>query len=89
METGARAVELLISNDQKLATGISKEINNYNNERRSVDRVITNEAMRMISEDQWTSNAKTTVLFNPSWKKELSELSLHVLLRLITDLLLY
>ncbi len=69
MESGGRAVELLISNDQKLATGISKEINNYNNERRSVDRVITNEAMRMISEDQRTSNAKTTVLFNPSWKK--------------------
>ncbi|MBP1666022.1 MAG: recombinase RecJ [Bacteroidetes bacterium] len=69
METGGKAVELLISNDTKLATGISKEINNFNIERRSVDRVITNEAMRMISEDQRTSNAKTTVLFNPSWKK--------------------
>ncbi len=69
METGSRAVELLISNDIKLAAGISKEINNYNIERRSVDRVITNEAMRMISEDQSTVNAKTTVLYNPSWKK--------------------
>lgn len=69
METGGRAVELLISNDSKIATGISKEINNYNNERRSVDRIITNEAMRMISDDQRTTNAKTTVLFNPSWKK--------------------
>ena len=69
METGSRAVELLISNDIKLAAGISKEINSYNIERRSVDRVITNEAMRMISEDQSTVNAKTTVLYNPSWKK--------------------
>jgi len=69
METGSRAVELLISNDTKMATGISKEINNYNIERRSVDRVITSEAMRMISEDQRAVNAKTTVLFNPSWKK--------------------
>jgi single-stranded-DNA-specific exonuclease len=69
METGGRAVELLISNDIKLAAGISKEINSYNIERRSVDRVITNEAMRMISEDQSTVNAKTTVLYNPSWKK--------------------
>jgi len=69
METGSRAVELLIANDTKIATGISKEINNYNIERRSVDRVITTEAMRMISEDQRTVNAKTTVLFNPSWKK--------------------
>lgn len=69
MEAGSRAVELLISDDPKIATGISKEINNYNNERRNVDRVITNEAMRMISEDQRATNAKTTVLFNPSWKK--------------------
>jgi single-stranded-DNA-specific exonuclease len=69
METGSKAVELLISNDTKLATGISKEINNFNIERRTVDRSITTEAMRMISEDQRTVNAKTTVLFNPSWKK--------------------
>jgi single-stranded-DNA-specific exonuclease len=69
MEAGSKAVELLISSDAKLATGISKEINNFNIERRSVDRSITTEAMRMISEDQRTVNAKTTVLFNPSWKK--------------------
>jgi single-stranded-DNA-specific exonuclease len=69
METGSKAVELLIANDSKLATGISKEINNFNIERRSVDRVITTEAMRMISEDQRTGNAKTTVLYNPAWKK--------------------
>lgn len=69
METGSKAVELLISNDARLATGISKEINNFNIERRNVDRTITTEAMRMISEDQRTVNARTTVLFNPSWKK--------------------
>jgi len=69
MEAGSKAVELLISSDVKLATGISKEINNFNIERRTVDRSITTEAMRMISEDQRTVNAKTTVLFNPLWKK--------------------
>jgi single-stranded-DNA-specific exonuclease len=69
METGSRVVELLISNDTKLATGISKEINNYNNERRSVDRLITTEAMKMISENYHYKNARTTVLYNPLWKK--------------------
>lgn len=69
METGSKVVELLISNDLKIATGISKEINSFNIERRTVDRIITNEAMRMISENQGTVNAKTTVLYNPSWKK--------------------
>ena len=69
METGSKAVELLVSNDARVATGISKEINNFNIERRNVDRTITTEAMRMISEDQRTVNSRTTVLFNPSWKK--------------------
>ena len=69
METGSKAVDLLVSNDIKLAAGISREINNFNIERRSVDRIITTEAMRMISEDQSSVNARTTVLYNPLWKK--------------------
>ncbi|HBC78851.1 MAG TPA: single-stranded-DNA-specific exonuclease RecJ [Bacteroidales bacterium] len=69
METGSKVVDLLVANDIKIAAGISKEINSFNIERRNVDRSITTEAMRMISEDQRTVNAKTTVLFNPSWKK--------------------
>jgi single-stranded-DNA-specific exonuclease len=69
MEAGSKAVELLISRDPKLAEGISKEISTFNTERRSIDRSITTEAMRMISEDQRTVNARTTVLYNPLWKK--------------------
>jgi len=69
MEAGSKAVELLISHDVKSAEGISKEISNFNTERRSIDRTITTEAMRMISEDQRSVNARTTVLYNPSWKK--------------------
>jgi single-stranded-DNA-specific exonuclease len=69
METGSKAVELLISSDTRLATGFSKEISNFNIERRSVDRTITTEAMRMISEDQRNVNSRTTVLYNPTWKK--------------------
>jgi len=69
METGSKAVDLLVSSDTRLATEISKEINNFNIERRSVDRIITTEAMRMIAEDQRTVNSRTTVLYNPTWKK--------------------
>ncbi len=69
METGSKAVDLLVSSDTRLATGISKEINNFNIERRSIDRIITTEAMRMIAEDQRTVNSRTTVLYNPTWKK--------------------
>lgn len=69
METGSKAVDLLVSSDTALATGISKEINSFNIERRNVDRTITTEAMRMIAEDQRNVNARTTVLYNPHWKK--------------------
>ncbi len=69
METGSKAVELLISSDSRLASGISKEISTFNIERRTVDRSITTEAMRMISEDQRNVNSRTTVLYNPTWKK--------------------
>ena len=69
METGSKAVDLLVSKNTVLATGISKEINAFNIERRNVDRVITTEALRMIAEDQHSLNAKTTVLYCPHWKK--------------------
>jgi len=69
IESGSKSVDLLVSDDIKLAAGISKEINNFNIERRSIDRIITTEAMRMISDDQKTVNSRTTVLFNPKWKK--------------------
>ncbi len=69
METGSKAVDLLVSEDKHLASGISKEINSFNIERRNVDRVITTEAMKMIADNQRNTNSKTTVLYNPTWKK--------------------
>jgi single-stranded-DNA-specific exonuclease len=69
MEAGSKAVELLVCNDVKAAEGFSKEISSFNTERRSIDRSITTEAMRMISDNQRSVNARTTVLYNPSWKK--------------------
>ncbi|MDX2414415.1 MAG: single-stranded-DNA-specific exonuclease RecJ, partial [Bacteroidales bacterium] len=69
MEAGSKAVDLLVSSNTGLATEISKEINIFNIERRSVDRLMTTEAMRMVSEDQRYLNARTTVLYNPKWMK--------------------
>lgn len=69
MENGSKAVDLLISEDPRLAAEISREISSFNNERRTVDRIITTEALRMISDDPRSANAKTTVLYNPEWRK--------------------
>ncbi len=69
MESGNKAVELMISEDRMLAEEMSKEIDNCNRDRRSIDRNITTEALRMISSDPRHINARTTVLYNPQWHK--------------------
>ena len=69
MESGSTAVDLLISRDKSIALGMSNNINNFNIERRTVDRSITTEALLMISDDTRLSNGRTTVLFNPGWHK--------------------
>ncbi len=69
MESGSRAVELLVSEDESHAAEVSKEIDSCNKERRSVDRSITTEALQMISADPGMANSRSTVLFNPEWHK--------------------
>jgi len=69
MESGNKAVELMISEDGLLAAEMSREIGNCNRNRRSVDRNITTEALRMISADPRHVNSRTTVLFNSEWHK--------------------
>ncbi len=69
MELGKKAVQLLTSTNSKDAATISKEINKCNDDRRTIDRSITSEAMKMIADNQKLVNSKTTVLYNQKWKK--------------------
>ncbi|MCF8222879.1 MAG: single-stranded-DNA-specific exonuclease RecJ [Bacteroidales bacterium] len=69
MESGNKAVELMVSEDGTLAGEMSREIGDCNRKRRSKDRDITTEALRMISADPRIGNARTTVLYNPNWHK--------------------
>ncbi|MBO7522925.1 MAG: single-stranded-DNA-specific exonuclease RecJ [Bacteroidales bacterium] len=69
MELGKKAVQLLTSTNSKDAAMISKEINKCNDDRRTIDRSITSEAMKMIADNQKLVNSKTTVLYNQKWKK--------------------
>jgi single-stranded-DNA-specific exonuclease len=63
------AVELLISDSYKEAEHTALEINSNNNERRSFDSNITQEALKMIENDTKLKNAKSTVLFKSDWHK--------------------
>ena len=69
MESGSKAVELLVSRDAQAAITICDAIDRSNDDRRRKDTEITSEARRMVSEDDRLGNARTTVLFHQGWHK--------------------
>ena len=69
METGSMAVELLTATDEAVAMKIAGEINEYNNERKSIDREITREALEMVQAGKNLSNGPATIVYDPSWHK--------------------
>ena len=69
IKTGMDAVELLISTDKAKAEEACTLINQHNNERRDLDKAITQEALDIIKNDETLINRKTTVLFKPDWHK--------------------
>ncbi|HUW91640.1 MAG TPA: single-stranded-DNA-specific exonuclease RecJ, partial [Bacteroidales bacterium] len=69
MESGSKAVELLVSQDPESALMICEGIDRSNDDRRKKDTEITSEARRMVSDDNRMRNARTTVLFHQGWHK--------------------
>ena len=69
MKSGKHAVELLISEDERMAKQFSTEIDQYNSDRKNVDSTITCQALRMLAADPEEGFRKTTVLYDPSWHK--------------------
>ena len=69
MESGSKAVELLVSQNPQDALMICDAIDINNDDRRKKDTEITSEARRMVSEDTRMGNARTTVLFHQGWHK--------------------
>ena len=60
---------MLSTDDEKVALEIGEKINSYNINRKDIDESITQEALKIISEDEALKNKKTTVLYNPGWHK--------------------
>ncbi len=69
IKSGRDAVTLLISEDLKQAKEIGLLIDNYNNDRKNIDRTITHEALRELGNNLDLRNKKSTVLFNKDWHK--------------------
>ena len=69
METGRLAVELLTASDSASAMRIGEKINDNNNERKNIDREITQEALEMVEAGQCLARENVTIVYNPSWNK--------------------
>ena len=69
MESGRLAVELLTATDEKTAVRIGDEINENNNERKSIDREITQQALEMVANGTALETENVTIVYNPTWNK--------------------
>lgn len=69
MESGRIAVELLTAEDAQTALRIGNEINEHNNERKNIDRRITQEALEMVRSGSCLSSGNATIVYNPQWHK--------------------
>ena len=65
---GNNAVELLLEDNFDNAISFSKEIDEFNIERRGLDKLITNEALEQIENNEEQSDF-TTVVFQKEWHK--------------------
>jgi single-stranded-DNA-specific exonuclease len=69
MESGKKSVDLLVCEKRTDAHIISKKINVFNLDRRSIDTEITRQAIDMIQGDESLKEKNSTVLYNPDWHK--------------------
>ena len=69
MESGRLAVDLLKATDAKTAMRIGEQINDNNNERKNIDRQITEEAIGMVQAGKCLARENATIVYNPKWNK--------------------
>lgn len=69
MKLASEAVELLVSSDHAFAKEKSDTINEYNNDRKDLDKNITDEAIALIAADIRYEGRKSIVVHKPDWHK--------------------
>ena len=66
---GHAAVSLLVEASESLAAEFGKKIDDFNKDRKSIDRNVTQEAFRYIEGRPELKQMKSTVIYNPAWMK--------------------
>lgn len=69
IDDAKKAVQLLISKDEKEIKKIAHDIQKFNEERKELDKVTTEEALEQIKEDPDFENKCTTVVYQDGWHK--------------------
>tara|TARA_B100001109_G_C18863073_1_gene475141 strand:- start:1558 stop:3267 length:1710 start_codon:yes stop_codon:yes gene_type:complete len=69
IESGNKAVEVMLSDNPDSALEGGTYIDSHNNDRRELDASITEQALAMIEADEKLMQQKTTMLYDASWHK--------------------
>ena len=69
MENGKESVDLLVDRDYAHALSIADHINEYNEQRKDIDKQMTDEANQIVARLENQRHRSSIVLYDPSWKK--------------------
>ena len=69
MQNGMEAVDLLVERDLQKALTIATRIDEYNDQRRDVDKQMTEEANEIVARLESQQHQKSIVLYDEGWKK--------------------
>ena len=69
MENGKKSVDLLVEREYAIALKEAKHIDEYNEQRKDVDRQMTEEANRIVARLESQKHHSSIVLYDEHWKK--------------------
>ncbi len=69
IESGKNSVRLLITKNLDEAKRVAEQINAHNTERKTLDSQATQQAMEMIAGSAKLREARSTVIYHPTWHK--------------------
>jgi single-stranded-DNA-specific exonuclease len=69
MENGKESVDLLVEKDFSTALKRAKHINEYNEQRKDIDKQMTGEANQIVSRLESQKHLSSIVLYDENWKK--------------------
>lgn len=69
IESGRKAVLLLLCDNLEEASLVGKKINDFNTERKCLDHQATQEALSFLQNNEFLKDRKSTVVFDASWSK--------------------